>query len=221
MVFIVPNFQKIFLELLGDKDELPALTQFVMNLSNMIKNEGWIFLVAGAIIFILYKVTNNTKYGKWGIDWVKYNMPLIGPIISRSSISRFARTLGTLMSSGVPVLGALIIVRDTAGNDVVSTAVQKVHDAVKEGEGIATPLGATGIFPQMVISMVEVGEETGKLPDMLEKVANTYDEEVDNAVGALTSMIEPIMIVCLAVVVGTIVIAMFMPLVKLIESLGG
>ena len=124
------------------------------------------------------------------------------------------------MSSGVPVLNALIIVRDTAGNEIVSMAVQKVHDAVKEGEGIAAPLGATGIFPQMVVSMVEVGEETGKLPEMLDKIANTYDEEVDNAVSALTSMIEPLMIVGLAVIVGTIVIALFLPLTKIIEKLG-
>jgi type IV pilus assembly protein PilC len=124
------------------------------------------------------------------------------------------------MSSGVPVLNALIIVRDTAGNEVVSSAIQRVHDAAKEGEGIAGPLGATGIFPAMVISMVEVGEETGKLPEMLDKIANTYDEEVDNAVGALTSMIEPLMIVGLAVIVGTIVIALFLPLTKIIEKLG-
>lgn len=155
------------------------------------------------------------------MDWCKYNMPLFGPIIAKTAISRFGRTLGTLMASGVPVLSALAIVRETAGNEVVSTAIQKVHDAVKEGEGIAAPLSATKIFPEMVISMVEVGEETGKLPEMLDKVANTYDEEVDNAVSALTSMIEPLMIVGLAVVVGTIVIALFLPLVKLIEGMGG
>jgi type IV pilus assembly protein PilC len=124
------------------------------------------------------------------------------------------------MSSGVPILNALSIIKETSGNEVVAGAVQKVHDAVKEGEGIAAPLGATAIFPQMVISMIEVGEETGKLPEMLEKIADTYEEEVDNAVGALTSMIEPLMIVGLAVVVGTIVIALFLPLTKIIEKLG-
>jgi type IV pilus assembly protein PilC len=124
------------------------------------------------------------------------------------------------MASGVGVLQALNIVKETAGNDVVSNAVQKVHDAVKEGEGIAPPLSATKIFPEMVVSMIEVGEETGKLPDMLEKVADTYEEEVDNAVSALTSLIEPLMIVGLAVVVGTIVIALFLPLTKIIEKLG-
>jgi type IV pilus assembly protein PilC len=123
------------------------------------------------------------------------------------------------MSSGVPVLNSLAIVKETSGNEVVANAVQKVHDAVKEGEGIAPPLGATQVFPEMVISMVEVGEETGKLPEMLNKIADTYEEEVDNAVGALTSLIEPLMIVGLAGIVGTIVIALFLPLTKIIEKL--
>ena len=220
MIFIVPNFKKIFSELLGPGEEMPGITLFVLKVSDLLKNDGWVFLVGIAVIVVIYKLINANKYGKWGVDWVKYNMPLFGPLISRTAISRFARTLGTLMSSGVPVLNALIIVRDTAGNEVVSSAIQKVHDAVKEGDGIAVPLGATGIFPAMVISMVEVGEETGKLPEMLDKIANTYDEEVDNAVGALTSMIEPLMIVGLAVIVGTIVIALFLPLTKIIEKLG-
>ena len=220
MIFIVPNFKKIFSELLGPGEEMPGITLFVLKVSDLLKNDGWVFLVGIAVVVVIYKLINANKYGKWGVDWIKYNMPLFGPLISRTAISRFARTLGTLMSSGVPVLNALIIVRDTAGNEVVSSAIQKVHDAVKEGDGIAVPLGATGIFPAMVISMVEVGEETGKLPEMLDKIANTYDEEVDNAVGALTSMIEPLMIVGLAVVVGTIVIALFLPLTKIIEKLG-
>ena len=186
------------------------------------KKEGLTILgVITIIVFIIaLKMLGKTKHGKYAFDWIKYNMPLFGPIIAKTSISRFARTLGTLMASGVGVLSALVIVKDTAGNDVVSNAVAKVHDAVKEGEGIAPPLGATKIFPEMVVSMIEVGEETGKLPDMLEKVADTYEEEVDNAVGALTSLIEPLMIVGLAVVVGTIVIALFMPLTKIIEKLG-
>ena len=125
------------------------------------------------------------------------------------------------MGSGVPVLQSLNIVKETAGNQLISDAIQKVHDAVKEGETMAAPLDATKVFPAMVISMIEVGEETGRLPEMLETVANTYDEEVDNAVGALTSMIEPLMIVGLAVIVGGIVIALFAPLVSIIENLGG
>jgi type IV pilus assembly protein PilC len=220
LVFIVPKFKKIFEEML-EGEPLPWLTDKVMNASDILMDN--IVLVIGGIIgfVIVFKVVTATKKGRWGFDWVKYNMPLLGPIISKSAIARFSRTLGTLMGSGVPVLQALQIVRDTSGNEVVSTAVQQVHDAVKEGEGVAAPLDATKIMPAMVISMIEVGEETGKLPEMLEKIANTYDEEVDLAVEALTAMIEPLMIMFLAVVIGTIVIAMFMPLISIIKKLGG
>ena len=219
MIFIVPNFQKIFKELLGPDEPLPGITLFVMGVSNTLMSH-WYWYIGGIVaVVVAFQIIVHIPAGKWGVDWVKYNMPLFGPIISKTAISRFSRTLGTLMSSGVPVLNALAIVKETSGNDVVATAIQKVHDAVKEGEGIAVPLGDTKIFPEMVISMVEVGEETGKLPEMLDKIANTYDEEVDNAVSALTSMIEPLMIVALAVIVGTIVIALFLPLTKIIEKL--
>ncbi len=220
LIFIVPKFKKIFEEML-DGEPLPWLTDKVMNLSDILMNNLVLIIICLIVGAIVFKVVVATKKGRWGYDWIKYNMPLLGPIISKSSIARFSRTLGTLMGSGVPVLQALQIVRDTAGNEVVSSAVQQVHDAVKEGEGVAAPLDATKIMPAMVISMIEVGEETGKLPEMLEKIANTYDEEVDLAVEALTAMIEPIMIMFLAVVIGTIVIAMFMPLISIIEKLGG
>ena len=220
LVFIVPKFKKIFVEML-EGEPLPWLTDKVMNLSDIVMNNIVLIIIFVVGSFIVFKVVVATKKGKWGFDWVKYNMPLLGPIVSKSSIARFSRTLGTLMGSGVPVLQALQIVRDTSGNEVVSSAVQQVHDAVKEGEGVAAPLDSTKIMPAMVISMIEVGEETGKLPEMLEKIANTYDEEVDLAVEALTAMIEPLMIMFLAVVIGTIVVAMFMPLVSIIEKLGG
>ncbi|OQA82256.1 MAG: Type II secretion system protein F [Lentisphaerae bacterium ADurb.Bin242] len=220
MIFIVPKFEKTFTELL-EGAPLPALTQFVMGISKfMIGNVAYLVpgIIGGAIAF---RLTLKVPFLRYYIDWVKYNMPLFGPIVSRSAISKFARTLGTLMGSGVPILNALNIVKETAGNEVVSQAVQKVYDAVKEGEGMAGPLQLTKIFPEMVISMIEVGEETGKLPEMLDKIADTYDEEVDNAVAALTSMIEPVMMVGLAVVVGGIVIALFMPMISIIERLGG
>ncbi len=220
MVLIVPKFQKIFSDLLGPKVPLPDITLFVIGVSNTLMSH-WYYYLAGLFgIVFLYIIIGKIPAGKWGRDWCFYNMPLFGPIISKTAIARFSRTLGTLMSSGVPILNALSIVKETSGNDVVASAIQKVNDAVKEGEGIAVPLGNTKIFPEMVISMVEVGEETGKLPEMLDKIADTYEEEVDNAVSALTSMIEPLMIVLLAVVVGTIVIALFMPLVKIIEMMG-
>ena len=218
MIFIVPNFTKIFAELL-EGEPLPGITVFVIDVSNTMVQQWWWYLLGILAIIVIYKITVKIPAGKYGVDWVKYNMPLFGPIISKTAISRFGRTLGTLMASGVPVLSALSIVKETSGNEVVANGIQKVHDAVKEGEGIAAPLSATKIFPEMVISMVEVGEETGKLPEMLDKIANTYDEEVDNAVSALTSMIEPLMIVGLAVIVGGIVVALFAPLVKIIEKM--
>ena len=219
MIFIVPNFEKIFRDLLGPSEPLPGITMLIIGISNTLVSKWYMYVggVAGVVIFFVVLV--KIPAGKWAFDWVKYNLPLFGPIIAKTAVSRFSRTLGTLMSSGVPVLNALAIVKETSGNEVVASAIQKVHDAVKEGEGIAPPLGKTKVFEEMVVSMVEVGEETGKLPEMLTKIADTYEDEVDNAVGALTSMIEPLMIVLLAGIVGTIVIALFMPLVKIIEKM--
>ncbi len=220
MLIIVPKFQKIFADLLGDKP-LPGLTQFVIGISDAMQH-NYIQIGFGlGSFFVGYVILSKFEKGRYFIDWAKYNAPLLGPIISKSSIGKFSRTLGTLMGSGVAVLNALQIVTETSGNEVVARGIRAVHDAVKEGEGMAVPLAATKIFPEMVISMIEVGEETGKLPEMLTKVADTYDEEVDNAVEGLTSMIEPIMIVGLAVVVGTIVIALFMPLISIVENMGG
>jgi type IV pilus assembly protein PilC len=147
-------------------------------------------------------------------------MPALGPVISKVAISRFSRTLGTLVSSGVPILQALTIVKETSGNVIVSNAVAAVHESVKEGETITAPLEASNVFPPMVVSMVDVGEQTGALPEMLMKIADNYDEEVDNAVSAMTSLLEPIMIVFLAVIVGSIVIALFLPLISLMNSVG-
>lgn len=219
MIFIVPKFEKTFSELL-EGEAMPAMTQFVMGVSKFLVSNVKL-LIPGLIgIFILLKLILKIPFLRFYIDWIKYNLPLIGPIISKSAISKFSRTLGTLMGSGVPILNALNIVKETSGNEVVARALVKVYEAVKEGEGVADPLQTTKIFPEMVISMIEVGEETGKLPEMLDKIANTYDEEVDNAVTALTSMIEPIMMVGLAVVIGGIVISMFLPMIKIIEKLG-
>ena len=219
MIFIVPNFSKMFSDLLGPDEPLPGPTMFIILVSNTLVSR-WYYYVGGVVAIIaFFKITNRIPAGKFALDFVKYNMPLAGPIISKTSISRFGRTLGTLMSSGVPVLNALAIVKETSGNEVVARAVQKIHDAVKEGEGIAKPLGETKIFPEMVISMVEVGEETGKLPELLDKIADTYEEEVNNSVDALTSLIEPLLIVGLSGIVGTIVVALFMPMVKIIEKI--
>ena len=219
MIFIVPKFEKMFTELL-EGEPLPMLTQIVIGIGRFM-SEQYLVMIGGIVgLVILIKIILKVPFLRFYIDWAKYNMPLFGPIVSKSAISKFGRTLGTLMGSGVPVLNSLTIVKETSGNEVVATAVVKVYEAVKEGEGMAPPLQATKIFPEMVISMIEVGEETGKLPEMLDKIADTYDEEVDNAVSALTSMIEPIMMVGLAVIVGGIVIALFMPMITIIEKLG-
>ncbi len=221
MIFIVPNFRKIFSDLLGPDEPLPGITEFLIAVSDSMVQTWYYWLIGVVAIVIIFKIASKIPAGKFCIDWCTYNMPLFGPIVMKTAVSRFSRTLGTLMSSGVPVLSALAIVKETSGNEVVAKAVQEVYSAVKEGDGISVPLGKTKVFPEMVISMVEVGEETGKLPEMLDKIANTFDEEVDNSVSALTSLIEPLMIVGLAGIVGTIVIALFLPLTKIIEKMSG
>jgi len=220
MIAIVPKFQEIFRDLLAGAP-LPPLTQFVIDVSNIIQHQAILVIafIIGLVIFI--KMFGKTKKGRYLLDKAKLHTPVFGSLLQKVGIARFTRTLGTLIASGVPILQALNIVRETSGNAVIADAVSRVHDSVKEGERIVQPLQATKVFPAMVVSMVDVGEETGALPDMLMKIADVYDDEVDNAVAALTSMLEPIMIVFLAVIVGTIVIAMFMPLIGVINQLGG
>jgi len=219
LVAVIPKFKDIFNDLLEGKP-LPAITQFVMDASNMVMNNGLVVVGAIAAMVVLFKLFAKTKTGGYILDVAKINAPMFGSLVRRTAVARMTRTLGTLLSSGVPVLQALNIVRDTTGNEVIARAMQSVHDAVKEGESMTAPLEAAKVFPPMVISMVEVGEETGALPDMLSRIAETYDDEVDNAVAGLTSVIEPLMIIILAVIVGTIVIAMFMPMIQIIGTLG-
>jgi type IV pilus assembly protein PilC len=218
LVFIVPRFEVIFHDLLGDKP-LPPVTRFVLGASAFMKDNGLILLGAILVMVFAYNFIGRTKKGRLAIDNFKLRMPLFGNLNRKTAISRFARTLGTLVTSGVPILQALNITRDTAGNAAIARAIARVHDSVKEGESIVQPMEASKVFPPMVVSMVDVGEETGKLPEMLLKIAEVYDDEVDNAVAALTSMLEPIMIVFLAVIVGTIVLALFTPLISIITGL--
>jgi type IV pilus assembly protein PilC len=211
MVFVVPKFQAIFADLLGGED-MPGFTLFVLRISNTIKDytiwtpESLGFPIPGPVIWavvalvVLFRLTVRTKIGRKTFDKFKLHFPLV--------------------SSGVPILQALTIVKETSGNVIVGDAVGAVHESVKEGETITAPLEASNVFPPMVISMVDVGEQTGALPEMLMKIADNYDDEVDNAVSAMTSLLEPIMIVFLAVVVGSIVIALFLPLITLIDKLG-
>ena len=219
MIVVVPKFEAIFKDMLGDEG-LPEFTLLVLNISRFIQNNfiATAGIVAG--IVISFKLFVRTKFGARLYDRFQLIVPVFGPVISKVAISRFTRTLGTLISSGVPILQSLNIVRETSSNIMFGEAVQMIHDSVKEGETIVGPLEASKIFPPMVVSMVDVGEQTGALPEMLMKVADNYEEEVDNAVSAMTSLLEPIMIVFLAVIVDSIVIAMFLPLIKLMDSLG-
>lgn len=218
MMVIVPKFETIFAEMLNGA-KLPALTRYVIGFSRWMKDYWWLLAGIFTIAFIIWKIVSSSKGGRKALDRMALKLPLFGPIQLKSSISRFTRTLGTLVTSGVPILQALNITRDTAGNVVVAEAIENVHTAVREGDSVVTPLEASKIFPPMVISMVDVGEETGQLPEMLLKVADVYDDEVDNAVDGMTSLIEPIMIVILAFIVGTIVIALFLPMIEIIKQM--
>ncbi len=220
LITVIPKFQQVFNDILGGQS-LPAITQFVMGMSDFVQNNGLQIAVGVAAFVVLYKMFGKTAFGAYQLDRMRISMPIIGTLVRRTAISQFSRTLGTLLASGVPILQALVIVRDTTANRVVRKAIQAVHDAVKEGEPMTDPLASSGVFPPMVVSMVQVGEETGQLPEMLTRVANTYDDEVDNAVAGMTAAIEPALIIFLAVVVGTIVIAMFLPMIKIISSVSG
>ena len=219
MVYVIPKFKDVFAGML-DNAELPAFTRVVLGISDIIKDHFIYTIIGLAVFVVIFMLFVRTKFGRKAFDKFKLKMPVVGPVVSKVAISRFTRTLGTLVSSGVPILQALTIVKETAGNVIVGNAVGAVHESVKEGETITAPLEASGVFPPMVISMVDVGEQTGALPEMLLKIADNYDDEVDNAVSAMTSLLEPIMIVFLAVIVGSIVIAMFLPLIELMNKVG-
>lgn len=218
LVFIVPKFEAIFHDMLGARP-LPTITTFVITVSRFVQAH-WLVMVVGVFVVISgYKFANRTTRGRSTIDRGKLRFPLFGDVLRKTAISRFSRTLGTLVTSGVPILQALNITRQTAGNTVIARAISQVHESVKEGESIVQPLEASGAFPPMVVSMIDVGEETGQLPEMLLKIADVYDDEVDTSVTAMTAALEPLMIVFLALVVGTIVVALFLPLISIIQGL--
>jgi len=214
MVYVVPKFRQVFEGLLNGKP-LPAFTQFVFGISNVICHNILGVLIGLAVVIVAFSLLLRTKLGCRLFDYFKLTMPILGTVFRKAAIARFARTLGTLASNGVPILQALNIVKDTAGNVVIAGVVSSVHENVKQGEPIAPTLKASGVFPAMVAGMVDVGEQTGALPEMLMKVADNYDDEVDDATNAMTSLLEPIMIVLLAVIVGSIVIAIFLPIISM------
>jgi len=218
MVKVVPSFQKL---LDNQKTAMPPLTKIVIGISQLLTVYWWAtpILVVGG--YFLLKQWLSTEKGKELFDRMIFRLPKVGTFVQIVSVSRFARTFGTLMASGVPILQSISITRDTLDNVVIAKSLERVHDRVRDGEPLSVPLEQSGVFPQMVTSMIQVGEETGQLPEMLNRVADIYDEEVDNAVTALTSIIEPVLIVFLAVVVGAIVLAMFLPLIALITKMTG
>jgi len=218
LTFIVPKFKEIFMEF---DIELPAITKLLLNTSETIKEKFYWGPVVVVGLIIIYKAIRATESGRYVVDSIKLKLPVFGIIISKSSIARLTRTLGTLVAAGVPILEALNIVRETAGNEVVARAITDVHDSIREGESIAEPLAQSKIFDDMVVNMIAVGEETGDLDKMLIKIADTYDEDVDAAVAGMMSLLEPIMIICLGIAVGFIVIALFMPLISLMNNLSG
>ncbi len=220
LVAVIPKFKQVFNDMMGGAS-LPAITEAVIQASEFVQHNG---LQVAAVIFaivVIFKVVKRTEKGAYFFDAMSLKVPVTGTLAQRSAVSKITRTLGTLLSSGVPILQSLTIVRDTTGNRVLAKAIQTIHDSVKEGESMTQPLSQCPVFPPMVVSMVEVGEETGALAEMLTRIANTYDDEVDNAVAGMTAAIEPALIIVLAVVVGTIVIAMFLPMIKIISSVSG
>lgn len=216
MYSIIPKFKEIFL---GFGVELPGMTVMLINMSDAVVAYWYLIPVIPLALFIMAKIIRKNKMGAYIIDRVSLKIPLLGMILSKSTVARTCRTLGTLIASGVPILEALSIARDTAGNEVFRKAFDHIHAAIREGESMAVPLRETRIVDDLVVNMVDVGEETGALDNMLYKVADVYDEEVSVLVEGLINMLEPIMVVVLGLIVGFIVIALFMPLVKLLNDL--
>ncbi len=218
MVAIIPKFESIFSDML-DGRALPRLTLFVMGISENIQARWPIGLGIIAALVLLVSILKRFHSGRCLLDGFALSVPLFGRLARTSILARFARTFGTLLESGVPILQALAIVKEIMGNEIISRAVQDIHDSIQAGEPMAAPVEANRIFPPLFGGMVEVGEETGELPAMMLKTADIYEDEVDNTVAGLSSVIEPLLIVILAVVVGTIVIAMFLPMVSIIGNL--
>jgi len=217
IVFVVPNFAGMFEDMGG---ELPTFTKMLVSLSHFVGGFGGLIMIAVIIGLVIgFRRFKATATGRMAVDRLKLHLPMVGPLFHKTAMSKFSRTLGTLLSSGVPILGALEITGETTGNMVVTKALDKVKDGVKEGETIAAPLAQAKVFPPMVTQMIAIGEETGALDVMLAKVSEFYDSEVNAAVDGLTSTIEPLLIMFLGLAVGTIVIALYLPIFRVITML--
>jgi type IV pilus assembly protein PilC len=218
MIGIVPQFRPIF-ESLGIK--LPALTAGVMGCSQwLVRN--WLVAGGAAIAgFIALKIFGRSKTGSFAIDWFLLKMPIFGPLFQKVALSRFSRTFSTLLRSGVPILGSLEIVAETSGNEIIAQAVNQARESVKNGNSLSEPLDQTTVFPPMVTRMIAIGEKSGSLEQLLEKISVFYDEQVSAAVKGLTAMIEPLLIGLMGALVGTIVFAVFMPIFEIQKKLAG
>jgi type IV pilus assembly protein PilC len=218
LIFVIPVFEQMFADLGG---ALPVPTQIVVNLSNFIKSYFLLIIGTLVVMVFLFKKYYNTEKGRRVVDRLILKSPVFGPLLKKVAVSKLTRTLGTLINSGVPILETLNVAAGTAGNKVVEEAIYNVRSSISEGRTIAQPLGESGIFPAMVVQMISVGETTGALDQMLNKIADFYDEEVETAVDALTSMIEPFMIVFLGGTVGSIIIAMYLPIFSMAGAISG
>ncbi len=219
LVFVVPKFEQIFADLLHGA-ALPPLTQAVISLSRGVQMHAGLLGLGGVLLVVIASGLRKTDRGRRATDAILLKLPIVGGLSRRAFTARFARTLGTLVAGGVPILDALRLAADTAGNTRVAKAVQVVHDGVRAGGGLAHPLETTGIFPPLLGGMCEVGEQTGRLPEMLTRAADILDAEVDAAVAGLGSLLEPALIVFLAVTVGTVVVALFLPVIRIVQLLG-
>ncbi|MFH1217401.1 MAG: type II secretion system F family protein [Pseudomonadota bacterium] len=217
LIFVVPVFAKMFADF---GSALPAPTQIVVDASNFVKGNFFLMIIALVAVIVAIKKIYNTEKGRKKIDMLMLKAPVFGPLIRKVAVAKFTRTLGTMLHSGVPILESLSVVGKTAGNKVIEEAVFRVADSITEGRSIAEPLEETGVFPSMVVQMINVGESTGALDTMLEKVADFYDEEVDQAVENMTAMIEPFMMVFLGGLIGGLVIAMYLPIFKMASVVG-
>ncbi|MBI2789228.1 MAG: type II secretion system F family protein [Elusimicrobia bacterium] len=217
MIFVIPTFKNIFA---GFGAELPLPTQMLIDISDAMKARWYVIVAAPFVGYKAFMKFYSTPYGHKWVDAQSLKAPIFGPILKKVAVARFTRTLGTLIKSGVPIMQALETVSQTAGNVIIAEAVNNTRESIREGGHLSDPLKKSGIFPNMVTSMISVGEETGALDIMLSKIADFYDQEVDTAVKGLTSMIEPIVIVVMGIIIGTIVIAMFMPMFGMGELAG-
>ncbi len=214
MIFVVPTFEKMFNDMGG---KLPAMTQLLVNASHIVASWWGLAIAVGLVAFVTLFKWWSAGPGKTIWDGAKLSMPVFGPLTRKIALAKFTRTFGTLVSAGVPILSALDIVADTSGNEVVANAVKHARTAIKEGETIAKPLSESTVFPSMLVQMIAVGEETGALDTMLNKIADFYDEEVSVATDGLTSLIEPLMMASLGVIVGGMVIALYLPMFQVIS----